>query len=189
MWKTWCTSCLRYRTVSCGVTENTIAVRDHTRRRIPSGLANLGYVESRAEKPHHHRRFDEQNGPKGGFTVYEKESPQKHQRDVHRTELIPQRKISQNHQFQRPLHGFIQKPERRISDLKNSSTNASYKFDIHVTSLRRRYFRKTARVLAHKHETTDSGQIQIEKSHLPWRETNGLFGRMKQEHEQHLRQL
>jgi hypothetical protein len=36
------------------------------------------------------------NGAKGGVTVYEKESPQKHQRDVHRTELIPQRKKSQN---------------------------------------------------------------------------------------------
>jgi len=68
------------------------AVRDHTRRRIPSGLAKLGYVGSRTEKPHHHRRFDGRNGPKGGFTVYEKESPQKHQRDVHRTKLIPQRK-------------------------------------------------------------------------------------------------
>jgi hypothetical protein len=33
------------------------------------------------------------------------------------------------------------------------------------------------------------GQIQIDKSHLPWRETNGLFGGIKQEHEQHLRQL
>ena len=56
------------------------AIRDHTRRRIPSGLAKLGYVGSQAEKPHHHRRFDGRNGPKGGFTVYEKESLQKHQR-------------------------------------------------------------------------------------------------------------
>jgi hypothetical protein len=38
------------------------------------------------------RENERRNGSKGGFTVYEKESPQKHQRHVHRSEPISSRK-------------------------------------------------------------------------------------------------
>ena len=41
---------------------------------------------------HHFGRSHGRNGSKGGFTVYEKESPQKHQRHVHRSESVSSRK-------------------------------------------------------------------------------------------------
>jgi hypothetical protein len=53
--------------------------------------------------------------------VYEKESPQKHQRHVHRSESVS----LQNHKSQCPLHGSIQKPDRRIADHGASTPNVS----------------------------------------------------------------
>jgi hypothetical protein len=45
---------------------------------------------------HQFRRSHGRNGSKGGFTVYEKGSPQKHQRHVHRSESVSSRKTPVN---------------------------------------------------------------------------------------------
>jgi hypothetical protein len=46
------------------------------------------WCKSDKKRVHHFGRSHGRNGSKGGFTVYEKESPQKHQRHVHRSESV-----------------------------------------------------------------------------------------------------
>jgi hypothetical protein len=56
------------------------------------GLPDLDNLDPREKTFDHFGRSHGRNGSKGGFTVYEKESPQKHQRHVHRSESVSSRK-------------------------------------------------------------------------------------------------
>ena len=53
------------------------------------GLPDLDTLDPRDK---HFGRSHGRNGPKGGFTAYEKESQQKHQCHVHRSESVSLRK-------------------------------------------------------------------------------------------------
>ena len=104
-------------------------IADFIRNRIWSGLSTrftgLGHPRPQRKRFNHFERSHGRNGPKGGFTVCEKKSPQKHQRHVHRSESVSSRKTSKNHKSQCPLHGRLQKLERRIADHGASIPNAS----------------------------------------------------------------
>ena len=52
------------------------------------GLPDLDNLDPREKTFDHFGRSHGRNGSKGGFTVYEKESPQKHQRHVYRSESV-----------------------------------------------------------------------------------------------------
>jgi hypothetical protein len=72
--------------------ENT---RFYTERRwggLSTRITGLGHPRPQRETLDHFGRSHGRNGLKGGFTVYEKESPQKHQRHVHRSESVSSRK-------------------------------------------------------------------------------------------------
>jgi hypothetical protein len=68
-------------------------VWNRKRGRISTRIAGLGHPWPQRKTFNHFGRSHGRNGPKGGFTVYEKESPQKHQRHVHRSESVSSRKI------------------------------------------------------------------------------------------------
>jgi hypothetical protein len=56
------------------------------------GLPDQDNLDPKEKTFDHFGRSHGRNGSKGGFIVYEKESPHKHQRHVHRSESVSSRK-------------------------------------------------------------------------------------------------
>ena len=144
-------------------------IADFIRNRIWSGLSTrftgLGHPRPQRKRFNHFERSHGRNGPKGGFTVCEKKSPQKHQRHVHRSESVSSRKTSKNHKSQCPLHGRLQKLERRIADHGASIPNASQENAIFPGSLCPTYG-QTSRQQGDRYETKHAGYPEIENIHL-----------------------
>ena len=72
--------------------ENT---RLYTERRwggLSPRIAGLGHTRPQRKTFNHPRQSHGRNGSKSSFSVYEEESPQKHQCHVHRSESVSSRK-------------------------------------------------------------------------------------------------
>ena len=124
----------------------------------------LGHPRPQRKTFNHLRRSHGRNGSKSSFSVYEEESPQKHQCHVHRSESVSSRKTPQNHKSQCPLHGRLQKPERHIADHGLGASNVSPKDDILFGSLYSSHC-STPRLFSHRYETRDTDILRL-RSHI-----------------------
>ena len=78
-----------------------------------------------------------------------------------------------NHKFQCPLHGRLQKPERRIADHGLGASNVSPKVEILFGSIHCSHC-STPRLHGDRYETRDTGHIETKKSYLPRGETDSV---------------
>ena len=129
---------------------------------ISTRIAGLGHPRPQRKTFNHPRRSHGRNGSKSSFSVYEEESPQCH---VHRSESLSSRKTPLNHKSQCPLHGRLQKPERRIADHGLGASNVSPKDEILFGSLHCSYC-STPRLFSHRYETRDTRHLATEEQYL-----------------------